>query len=151
MKKSRQKCLVDIITKYDIETQEELLNKLREKGYDVTQATISRDIKDLKIIKVAAEYNRYKYAVSVSLREDPRAAAKYRNIINETVIKIDYAYNLVVLKTYPGMAQAAAAAIDSMEWKEVMGTIAGDDTIFLAVYSVEYARIFVEKFNEILN
>lgn len=147
MKKRRQKSIMDIINRYDVETQEELIEMLRNRGYEITQATISRDIKDLKIIKVATEYDTYKYALPAN--EDVRFSAKYKNIIKETVISIDYAENIVVLKTYPGMAQAAAAAIDSMEFNEVMGTIAGDDTIFLAMYSSEHSKLFVDKFKTI--
>lgn len=147
MKQRRQKCIMDIINRYDVETQEELIEMLRSRGYEVTQATISRDIKDLKIIKVATEYDTYKYALPAT--EDMRFSAKYKNIIKETVISIDYAENIVVLKTYPGMAQAAAAAIDSMEFNEVMGTIAGDDTIFVAMYSSEHSKLFVDKFKTI--
>lgn len=145
MKQTRQKTLIDIVNQFDIETQEELMDILRSRGYDTTQATISRDIKELKIIKVATDYNSYKYAVSP--QDDVRITVKYRNIIKETVMNIDFAGNLIVLKTYPGMAQAAAAAIDSMEFNEILGTIAGDDTIFIATYSSEHSRMFLEKFN----
>ena len=149
MKYGRHKCLIEIINKYKVETQDELLLYLKQEGYDVTQATISRDIKELKIIKVSTENDKYKYAVPA--QEDVRATAKYENIISETVISVDYANNMIVIKTYPGMANAAGAAIDSMSWKEILGTIAGDDTIFAVTYSSDQARFFVEKFKKYLN
>ena len=148
MKYGRHKSLVDIINKYNVETQDELLDYLKAEGYDVTQATISRDIKELKIIKVSTENDKYKYAIQT--QEDIRVTAKYDNIISETVISVDYANNIIVLKTYPGMANAAGAAIDSMNWKEILGTIAGDDTIFAVTYSIDHARMFVENFRRYL-
>lgn len=147
MKTRRQKCIKDIITQYDVETQEELIEMLRNRGHEATQATISRDIKELKIIKVATEYNTYKYALTP--QDDTRTTAKYSSILKQTVINIEYAGNLIVLKTYPGMAQAAAAAIDSMEFNEIIGTIAGDDTVFIATYSVEHSRLFMDKYKSI--
>jgi len=147
MKQIRQKCIIDIISQYNIETQEELMDILRKCGYETTQATISRDIKELKLIKVATEYNSYKYAQTT--QDDTRISARYKSIIKETIISVDFSGNIIVLKTYPGMAQAAAAAIDSMEFNEIMGTIAGDDTIFIATYSMEHSRLFLEKFNEL--
>jgi len=147
MKQRRQKCIVDLINQYDIETQEELMDLLHKHGHDATQATISRDIKELKIIKVATEYDTYKYALTQ--QDDPRISVKYKNIIKETIIGTDYSGNIIVMKTYPGMAQAAAAAIDSMEFNEIMGTIAGDDTIFIATYSSEHSRLFLDKFNKL--
>jgi arginine repressor len=147
MKQMRQKCILDIINKYDIETQEELMDILQKHGHETTQATISRDIKELKLIKSATEYNTYKYVQTV--QDENRIAAKYKSIIKNTVIDADFAGNLVVLKTYPGMAQAAAAAIDNMDFNEIMGTIAGDDTIFIATYSMDHSKLFLEKFRDL--
>ncbi len=148
MKYKRHNKIIEIINEYNIETQDELIAKLKKAGFEVTQATVSRDIRDLKLVKVATEDHKYKYALSA--RDEMRISAKYRNIIRETVVKVDYANNFVVLKTYSGMAQAAAAAIDGMGWNEIVGTIAGDDNIFVLMRDVETALELVGKFRHIL-
>lgn len=150
MKNNRHRKILEIIQEYSVETQDELIDKLRSSGIEVTQATISRDIRDLKLIKIACEggANKYKYAVSPG--DDIRISAKYRNIIRETVVKIDSADNIVVLKTYSGMAQAAAAAVDGMNWGEIVGSIAGDDTIFVLMREREAALDFVDRFRSAL-
>ncbi len=137
MKKERQNAIIAIITKKDIETQEALTEELQKLGYYVTQSTISRDIKELKIIKVSSEKNRYKY--SVRSQETRENGAKYHNILIETVTSVNYAQNLLVVKTYPGMANAAAAAIDSICRNEIVGSIAGDDTIIAVLHTTEEA------------
>ncbi len=128
MKNKRQEKIIEIIESQAIETQEALQEKLRECGFDVTQATVSRDIKELRLTKVTSRGNRYKYAVLDS--DDPRQTAKYVNIMKETVISVQRAQNMLVIKTFSGMAAAAAAAIDSLMCDEIIGSIAGDDTIF---------------------
>lgn len=128
MKNKRQEKIIEIIETQAIETQEALQEKLRECGFDVTQATVSRDIKELRLTKVTSRGNRYKYAVLDS--DDPRQTAKYVNIMKETVISVQCAQNMIVIKTFSGMAQAAAAAIDALHCDEIIGSIAGDDTIF---------------------
>lgn len=133
MKNKRQEKIVEIIESQAIETQEALQEKLRECGFDVTQATVSRDIKELRLTKVSSRGNRYKYAVLDS--DDPRQTAKYVNIMKETVISVQCAQNMLVIKTFSGMAAAAAAAIDSLICDEIMGSIAGDDTIFAVTES----------------
>jgi len=129
MKYKRHNRILEIIEENDIETQDALIEKLRESGYEVTQATVSRDIRELKLIKVMTSDNRLKYAAIP--KEDPRNAVKYNNILLETVHSIDCAQNIAVLKTHSGMAQAAAAAIDAMKYDKIVGSIAGDDTIFV--------------------
>lgn len=146
MKNKRQEAILEIISKYDIETQETLLDKLKSKGYDVTQATVSRDIRELELIKVSSKDGGYKYAARE--KEDQRPNAKYMNIMRETVVSIDYANNLIVIKTFSGMAQAAAAAIDALFGDEILGTIAGDDTIFAAVHTMTSAQIIVRQIKE---
>ena len=140
MKNNRQKQILNLIANYNITTQEDLIEKLKESGYNVTQATISRDIKQLKLIKIACENNSYKYAVSGAPDGYATVNAKYINILSETVTDLDYAGHLIVVKTYNGMAMAAGAAIDSMKWDGVMGCIAGDDTIFIATKSIDAAK-----------
>ena len=147
MKYRRHNKIIEIITDYDIDTQDELISKLKEAGFDVTQATVSRDIRDLKLVKISTPDHGYKYALSP--RDDIHISAKYRNIIRETIIKVDFANNFVVLRTYSGMAQAAAAAIDGMGWGEIVGTIAGDDTIFVLMRDNTAAMEFSEKLKQI--
>lgn len=143
MKYKRQKKILELIAEYDIETQDDLIERLRESGYDVTQATVSRDIRELKLVKTAMPDRRYRY--EVAQYEGIEISTKYRNIIKETVIKVDYVGNTVVLRTYTGMAQAAAAAVDGMGWDEIVGTLAGDDTIFILMRDTAAAIGFAEK------
>nr|MBQ4317794.1 arginine repressor [Clostridia bacterium] len=129
MKYKRHNRIIEIIKDYEIETQDALIDKLRDSGFDVTQATVSRDIRELKLVKVMSPEGRLKYAVTQP--EDPKNTVKYNNIMLETVHSIDYAQNLAVLKTHSGMAQAAAAAVDAMKYPKIVGCIAGDDTILV--------------------
>lgn len=147
MKYKRQKKILELIAEYDIETQDDLIERLRESGYDVTQATVSRDIRELKLVKTAMPDRRYRY--EVAQYEGIEISTKYRNIIKETVIKVDYVGNTVVLRTYTGMAQAAAAAVDGMGWDEIVGTLAGDDTIFILMRDTAGAIGFAEKVSQI--
>lgn len=146
MKNKRQEAILDIILKNDVETQESLLEHLKERGFDVTQATVSRDIRELELIKVTSKSGGYKYA-SAS-RGETRTNAKYTNIMRETVVSVESASNLVVIKTYSGMAQAAAAAIDAIFGNEVLGTIAGDDTIFAAAHTASAAQSIARRLKE---
>lgn len=149
MKNKRQEKIIEIIESQVVETQEALQEKLRECGYDVTQATVSRDIKELRLTKVATRGNRYKYAVLDS--DDPKQAAKFVFIMKETVLSVQSAQNLLVIKTFSGMAQAAAAALDNLFGTEVIGTIAGDDTIFAVTASSEDAATLQGKILAELN
>jgi len=148
MKYKRHAKIIELIENNIIETQEELAEKLRESGFDVTQATVSRDIKELRLIKVLAENGSYKYATIQS--PDSNVSSKLRTVFAEAVTKIDYASNIMVIKTLSGMAQAAAAAIDSMNLPEVVGSIAGDDTIMVVLRSEEKAHELMEKFKKII-
>lgn len=138
MKKARQNAIIAIITKKNIETQEELTEELHKLGYAVTQSTVSRDIKELKIVKIASDGDRYKYSIKPA--ETGESGAKYHNILLETVTEVNYAQNLLVVKTYSGMANAAAAAIDSICRDEIIGSIAGDDTIIAVLHTTEEAE-----------
>lgn len=128
MKKSRHSKILELIDKYDISTQEELLAKLLECGVEVTQATVSRDIKELRLVKHPSSNGQYKYSLATSADEK---YMKYYAIFAESVTMTDYAQNICMLKCHPGTAQAACAAIDALGLTEVLGTIAGDDTIFI--------------------
>lgn len=149
MKNKRQEKIIEIIESQVVETQEALQEKLRECGFDVTQATVSRDIKELRLTKVAAKGNRYKYAVLDS--DDPKQAAKFIFIMKETVLSVQIAQNMLVIKTFSGMAQAAAAALDNLYGTEVIGTIAGDDTIFAVTACDEDAVRLQDKITAELN
>ncbi len=148
MKKNRHAKIVELIEKYDLETQDELAEKLREDGYDVTQATVSRDIRELKLSKVPLGDGRQKY---VLLREaHGEMSDKYARVLREGMSSMGMAQSLLVVKTVPGMAMAVAAALDAMHMKEIVGTIAGDDTIMLAVRSAEDAEVVREKIDFVL-
>ena len=143
MKKTRQNAILSLIRDNVIETQEELIEKLAAKGYIVTQSTISRDIKELKLIKTASDDGRYKYATESRLSDE--SESKYLSILKETVRSVNYANNLLVVKTFSGMANAAAAAIDFLFSHEILGSIAGDDTIIAVADSNEDAEILYSK------
>ena len=149
MKKRRQAKILELISSQEIETQEELQELLLDYGYEVTQATISRDSKELRLVKDLSSKGRYVY--STGKKNTNNITKRAGGIFNESIIKIDYALNTVVIKCFAGMANAACAAIDSMELEEVLGTIAGDDTIFILCTSEEKASKFTEKLRNMLN
>ena len=149
MKIQRQAKILELIEQSPIETQEELTEKLREAGFPSTQATISRDIKELKLIKISCGGGTYKYAVNL-YDDESKATAKFRNILSETIRKVSLSGTLAIVKTYSGMANAAAAAIDAMDWDGVLGTIAGDDTIFVAFVDNEPAVRFKGKIHDLI-
>ena len=132
MKTKRQTKMLELIKKHDIETQEELSDYLQKEGYQVTQATVSRDIRELKLTKVAMSNGRQKYAALTEANED--LSEKYTRVFRDAFVSMDMAQNILVVKTVSGMA--IAAAIDAMHLHEIVGCIAGDDTIMCAVRSV---------------
>ena len=135
MKTKRQTKMLELIKKHDIETQEELSDYLQKEGYQVTQATVSRDIRELKLTKVAMSNGRQKYAALTEANED--LSEKYTSVFRDAFVSMDMAQNILVIKTVSGMAMAVAAAIDAMHLHEIVGCIAGDDTIMCAVRSVD--------------
>ena len=135
MKTKRQRKIIELITNYDIETQEELAAKLVENGFNVTQATISRDIRELNLTKIATKGGKQKYAVQSS--SDIVSNSKYMRVLNDGIITMDTAGNILVVKTVSGMAMAVAAALDAMQIKEILVCIAGDDTIMCVVKHAE--------------
>lgn len=149
MKTERQSRIMKIIAEHPVETQEELLAYLRESGIDCTQATVSRDIKELHISKQADGSGVYRYVVSQQ-RSHRNVAEKLRAIFRESVTAVDCAGNIVVLKTMPGLGSAAAAAVDSMEISSIVGSLAGDDTVFLVMRSEKGAAEFADELREIL-
>ena len=135
MKTKRQTKMLELIKKHDIETQEELSDYLQKEGYQVTQATVSRDIRELKLTKVAMSNGRQKYAALTEANED--LSEKYTRVFRDAFVSMDMAQNILVIKTVSGMAMALAAALDAMHLHEIVGCIAGDDTIMCAVRSVD--------------
>ncbi|MBQ8117586.1 MAG: arginine repressor [Lachnospiraceae bacterium] len=154
MKKGRQEKILEIIREHDVETQEELAQYLRYAGFQVTQATVSRDIRDMKLSKVTSEKGRQKYSVmgyGEKSLADMQAGEKYVRVLREGFAAMDIAQNLVVIRTVPGMAMAVAAALDAIKFPEVLGCIAGDDTIMVASRSVEEAEALIHKIKEKLD
>jgi len=144
---ARQIKLLEIIKNEEIYKQEDLANRLRKEGYKATQATVSRDIKDLGLIKIATDSG-YKYIVSEN-KED-KITNKRFNLFKEAVISIKNAQNLVVVKTLSGSANTAAALLDTMEISSILGSVAGDDTILLAIDTAENAIVVAKQLNELL-
>ena len=139
MKNKRQKKILEIIAAKDVETQEELQLLLAEEGFTAAQPTVSRDIQELRLVKAVNDEGKYRYIQSGN------SDARFSNLLLQTIISVDYAMNMVVIKCHTGMAQAACAMIDSMDYPQVLGTIAGDDTIFILLRNEENARQFMQK------
>ena len=149
MKVNRHAKIVELVNQYQIETQEELAELLNAEGYKVTQATVSRDIRDLKLTKVQTEHGRQKYVALKATQSE--LAEKYVRILKDGFVSMGMAQNILVIKTVSGMAMAVAASIDEMNWNEVVGCIAGDDTIFCAVRSGEETEIVMDKIRKIVS
>ena len=135
MKTKRQAKILELIRRSDIETQEELSDRLEQEGFQVTQATVSRDIRELKLTKVALSNGRQKY--TAIMEQDENLSEKYTRVFKDGFVSMDMAQNILVIKTVSGMAMAVAAALDAMHLHEIVGCIAGDDTIMCAIRSVE--------------
>lgn len=144
MRIERQNAILQIINDYDIETQYDLTNALKKRGFEVTQATVSRDIKELRLVKKQTEQGKSIYTKN---SDSPLSDmdSRFNIIFCKCVLSVEYAVNNIVIKTLPGMAQAAGAAVDSMDLPEVVGSIAGDDTVMMVVRSEESARRLVYK------
>ena len=147
MKFERHKKIIELINEYDIETQEELARLLNEQGYNVTQATVSRDIRQLKLVKQSVN-GRQKYIVLQPKLSVP--SSKSIGILREGFVSMAMAQNILVVKTGAGMAMAVAAVLDAMEWSEIVGCIAGDDTILCAISSVDDTLLVMDKINKLL-
>ncbi|HZK20805.1 MAG TPA: arginine repressor [Oscillospiraceae bacterium] len=148
MKKSRQKLITDLVESYSIGTQEELLARLAERGYDVTQATVSRDVKELRLTKTLDDKGDYRYTIEKNATDD--TVSKFNSIFSESVISTDYAGHMCIVKCYAGLAQAACAAFDSMNFKHALGTLAGEDTIFILCKDEKDASIITATINKML-
>lgn len=148
MKVNRHAKIIELINKYHIETQEELAAYLNQEGFRVTQATVSRDIRDLKLMKVPSEKGGQCYAVHQN--EQSGMSEKYMRVLRDGYVSMDMAQNILVIKTVSGMAMAVCAAIDAMKWNEVVGSIAGDDTIMCAIRSVDDTIQVMDKISKIV-
>lgn len=149
LKKTRQHKILEIITGREVETQEELTGYLKEAGIEVTQATVSRDIRELKLSKVPAGKGKQKY-IRLQQEEKSHMEDKYIRVLRDGFASMDMAQNILVMKTVSGMAMAVAAAIDAMHFHEIVGSIAGDDTIMMAVRTVEDTEQLMERIRELL-
>ena len=149
MKVNRHEKIIELIRQYDIETQEELAQRLYEAGYQVTQATVSRDIKELKLFKVPAENGGQKYAL-FRPEENDGLNAKYVRVLRDGYVSMAMTQNILVIKTVPGMAMAVAAALDKFQFPEIVGCIAGDDVIMCAIHNVDETLLVMEKLRKLI-
>jgi transcriptional regulator of arginine metabolism len=149
MKAQRHIKIREIIASMEIETQDELVEELKKAGYNVTQATVSRDIKELQLVKVPTSKGTYKYSLPV---DDKRfnPVKKLKRTLQESFVHIDYSENLIVMKTLPGNAHAVGALMDHLEWEEIIGTLAGDDTILIVCRSKDKAPELVERILDLM-
>lgn len=150
MKTQRQAKIMEIISNQDVETQEQLLDALRAAGFNSTQATISRDIKELRIIKELTSFGTYRYTTSTK-EVSGSFSTRLNTIFRECVTDFDYAQNLMVIKTIPGLASAAGSAIDAMNMSVVIGTLAGDDTVLVVMRDTNAAAAFYGEIKNLLN
>lgn len=148
MKVSRHAKIIELIMQHDIETQEELAEYLDNAGFKVTQATVSRDIRDLKLTKMSVDGSRQKYVI---LKPEEGMSEKYIRVLQDGYVSMDMAQNILVIKTVSGMASAVCAALDAMKWNEIVGSIAGDDTIMCAVRSVDDTIGVMDKISRIVS
>jgi transcriptional regulator of arginine metabolism len=148
MKKNRHEKIIEIVEKYDVETQDELIEYLRKTGYEVTQATVSRDIRELKLTKVMSEKGSYRYELPKT--NESLGSFKFSHALAESITSVDYAMHSVVVKTFPGMAQAVAVGIDNLHLPVILGCVAGDDTIIIIARSAEAADDLNSRIKEII-
>lgn len=138
----------EIVTKNEIETQDDLVDVLRNAGFNVTQATVSRDIKELSLIKVPLSDGRYKYSLPADQRYNP--IQKLKRVLVDSFVSVDYTENLIVIRTLPGNANTVGVLLDHLEWPEIMGNISGDDTILIICKNKEETPLIVQKFLDML-
>ncbi|MDD6678566.1 MAG: arginine repressor [Firmicutes bacterium] len=150
MKENRQAKIMEIISSQDIETQEQLQEQLQLAGFTCTQATISRDIKELRIMKELTSFGTYRYTTSTK-EITSTFSTRLNNIFRECIVRYDYAMNIVVVHTMPGLASAAASAIDGMKMSFVIGTLAGDDTVFIVMRDQNAAAAFCSEIKNLLS
>ena len=148
MKVARHEKIKELIQQYDIDTQEELASRLNEAGFKVTQATVSRDIRALKMMKVTGKDGKSRYVI---LQELPtEMGEKYTRVLHDALLTIDQGQNILVIRTVPGMTMGVAAALDALNWEEILGSIAGDDTVMCVARTLEEASSVAERLKSIL-
>ena len=148
MKSERQNRILELVSKYEIETQEDMIERLRAEGYMVTQATVSRDLKDLKLSKALTAHGTYRYCVSHG--RNHTGNVRLNNAMADSILHVDYSLNNVVIKTYPGLAQAVASSIDAMNMHNILGCVAGDDTIIIVSRDTESSVQISRKLKELM-
>lgn len=149
MKTKRQDKILELITEFEIETQEELIFYLNKFGFDATQATISRDIRELKLTKIIGSTGNYRYATHDKIAA-PAVAPKFNGVLVDSIIKVSYANNIIVLKTFPGLANAIGSGIDAIHSPDILGCVAGDDTVIIVLKNEEAAKDVSEKLKQMM-
>lgn len=147
MKRARHKMILELIEKMPIDRQEELMNQLRAHGFDVTQATVSRDIRELRLVKASTGDGNYRYVAS-SAGQRVHTPNRFETIFRESVLRVDYAGHIVLVKCFTGMANAACEVFDAMVWQDVVGTLSGDDTFFILMRSEPAAHAICDELNK---
>ena len=148
MKRNRQEKMLELISRYEIDTQDELIARLRECGFDVTQATISRDIRELKIAKMMTGKGTYRYVLPKQSASG--STPKFSTALIDSIVSVESACTIVVIKTYPGLANAVAVGIDNMNFSQILGCVAGDDTIMIATRDYDSAETISRRMHELL-
>ena len=148
MKKKRHEKILELIARYSIDTQEELLRLLRESGFEVTQATVSRDIKELRLLKILSPDGKYRY--TPAKEEAKENSSKFYSLFSDSAISVDYAQNIIAVKCLTGMANAVCAAMDTLAWADIVGTLAGDDTIYILMRNETAAGSFAGELKNMI-
>ncbi len=148
MKSTRQNAILELIQERNIETQEELADELRKRSFKVTQATVSRDIRELRLLKVLTHEGSYKYAAAD--KPENGLSERFHRIFSESVLSMAHAYNQIIIKTLPGSANVAAEMVDGLRWPEIIGTLAGDNTILLIVRQIDEVDVVLKRIDDML-
>ena len=148
MKRNRQEKMLELISRYEIDTQDELIARLRDCGFEVTQATVSRDIRELKISKMMTGKGSYRYVLPKQTASG--SGQKFSTALIDSIVSVESACNIVVIKTYPGLANAVAVGIDNLNFSQILGCVAGDDTIMIATRDYESADMICNRLHELL-
>ena len=148
MKSQRHARILELVSKYEIETQEDMMSRLQSEGFKVTQATVSRDLKELKLTKTLTARGTYRYAVNTARQHT--GSMKLNNAMVDSIIQVDYSLNNVVIKTYPGLANAVASGVDALNMHSILGCVAGDDTIIIITRDTESSAQISETLTELM-
>lgn len=148
MKSARHQAILDLIEKYPIDRQEELLAHLRRAGFEVTQATVSRDIRELQLVKTAGSDGRYRYVQASGAGKVTHSPGRFETIFRESVLKVDYAGHMVLVRCFSGMANAACEMFDARQWEDVVGTLSGDDTFFILMRTEQAAAAICRELQQ---